>query len=70
MGILFMAFMVLSSLRYASYRAHEEEMERKRAEKLRAEMKKRGYVEGGTQTSNLEGSEFVAATAAEALAAS
>lgn len=31
MGILFMAFMVLTSLRYASYKAHEHE-ERKKKE--------------------------------------
>lgn len=30
MGILFMAFMVLTSLRYASYKAHEHEENRKR----------------------------------------
>ncbi|KAI9650417.1 hypothetical protein NHQ30_000431 [Ciborinia camelliae] len=30
MGILFMAFMVLTSLRYASYKAHEHEEKRKR----------------------------------------
>jgi len=32
MGILFMAFMVLTSLRYASYRSHEEEVRKKREE--------------------------------------
>jgi hypothetical protein len=31
MGILFMAFMVLTSLRYASYKSHEEEELKKRA---------------------------------------
>jgi len=31
MGILFMAFMVLSSLRYASILSHEEEVRRKKA---------------------------------------
>jgi hypothetical protein len=29
MGILFMAVMVLTSLRYASYKVHEEEMKKK-----------------------------------------
>lgn len=74
LGIIFMAFMVLSSLRYASYRAHEDEMERKRQEKQKETMRKAGhgrYVEGAVQT---EGGEFVnigvASTAAEALAAS
>jgi hypothetical protein len=32
MGILFMAVMVLASLRYASYRAHEEEVKNKKKE--------------------------------------
>lgn len=32
MGILFMAFMVLTSLRYASYKAHELEMRKKKEE--------------------------------------
>lgn len=32
MGILFMAFMVLTSLRYASYKSHENEMRKKREE--------------------------------------
>jgi len=30
MGILFMAFMVLTSLRYASYKSHEDEVKKKR----------------------------------------
>lgn len=30
MGILFMAFMVLTSLRYASYLSHEAELEKKK----------------------------------------
>jgi hypothetical protein len=30
MGILFMAFMVLTSLRYASYKSHEEEVKKKK----------------------------------------
>jgi len=34
MGILFMAFMVLTSLRYASYRSHEEELRKKREGEL------------------------------------
>lgn len=68
-----MAFMVLSSLRYASYRAHEEEIARKRVEKQREEMRKAGhgrYVESAAQT---EGGEFanigVSTAAAEGLAA-
>lgn len=32
MGILFMALMVLSSLRYASYRTHEDESKKKKEE--------------------------------------
>lgn len=32
MGILFMAFMVLTSLRYASYKSHEDEMKKKKEE--------------------------------------
>ncbi len=32
MGILIMAFMVLTSLRYASYKSHENEMKRKKKE--------------------------------------
>lgn len=32
MGILFMAFMVLTSLRYASYKAHENDVQRKKRE--------------------------------------
>lgn len=35
MGILFMAFMVLTSLRYASYKSHEHEMQRKKEEELK-----------------------------------
>lgn len=30
MGILFMAFMVLTSLRYASYKSHEDEAKKKK----------------------------------------
>jgi hypothetical protein len=30
MGILFMAFMVLTSLRYASYKSHEDEVKKKK----------------------------------------
>jgi hypothetical protein len=30
MGILFMAFMVLTSLRYASYKSHEDELKKKK----------------------------------------
>lgn len=32
MGILFMAFMVLTSLRYASYKSHEDELKKKKEE--------------------------------------
>jgi hypothetical protein len=35
MGILFMAFMVLTSLRYASYKSHEEEVKKKKGEALK-----------------------------------
>jgi hypothetical protein len=35
LAIVFMAVMVLSSLRYASYRAHENELEERRQERLR-----------------------------------
>lgn len=34
MGILFMAFMVLTSLRYASYRSHEDEVKKKKEGKM------------------------------------
>ncbi|KAJ5046652.1 uncharacterized protein L3040_003886 [Drepanopeziza brunnea f. sp. 'multigermtubi'] len=34
MGILFMAFMVLTSLRYASYKSHEDEMRMKKKEEV------------------------------------
>ena len=77
-----MALMVLSSLRYASYRAHEEEIEQKRLEKLReqeaAEQKNhRGDIEGiadvETQReagkAELEKQGLPARSAAEALAA-
>lgn len=37
MGILFMAFMVLTSLRYASYKSHEEEVKKKKDSGLKAE---------------------------------
>lgn len=52
MAIVFMALMVLSSLRYASYRAHEQELERKRIEKLRLadEERRKRQREGETQT--------------------
>ncbi|TVY20159.1 Uncharacterized protein LARI1_G001429 [Lachnellula arida] len=36
-GILFMAFMVLSSLRYASYKSHEEETKKKKEASLKAD---------------------------------
>lgn len=36
MGILFMAFMVLTSLRYASYKAHEHEEKRKKEVEVHA----------------------------------
>lgn len=38
MGILFMAFMVLTSLRYASYKSHEDEMRKKREAEAKEEM--------------------------------
>lgn len=66
-----MAFMVLSSLRYASYRAHEEEIERKKQEKLKEEDRKRGMhrhndmVDGGSQT----GDDLPIGAAVEALSA-
>lgn len=64
LGILFMAFMVLSSLRFASYQAHQRELEAKKIEKARAEARKNGmrYVDSGVQGD-------VPITAAEALAA-
>jgi hypothetical protein len=37
MAILFMAFMVLTSLRYASYKAHEEEVAKKREAGMKVE---------------------------------
>lgn len=37
MGILFMAFAVLTSLRLASYRSHEEEMRKKKEEGHKSE---------------------------------
>jgi hypothetical protein len=50
MGILFMAVMVLTSLRYASYKAHEEEMKRKKEiiskpEQLAADLPSEGAAE-------------------------
>lgn len=60
MGILFMAFMVLTSLRYASYKSHEDEM--------RAKKKEEGMKELKVETPM--GSEMEARGAAEILAAS
>ncbi|TVY58071.1 Uncharacterized protein LSUE1_G009452 [Lachnellula suecica] len=37
MAIIFMAFMVLTSLRYASYKSHEEEVQRKKEVAMKAE---------------------------------
>jgi hypothetical protein len=75
LAIVFMALMVLSSLRFASYRAHEDELARKKAEKKREEDAKnhlqyggnreRMTADGETQTVD----ELPAASAAEALAA-
>jgi hypothetical protein len=76
-----MAFMVLSSLRYASYRAHEDELEQKRQEKLReADAAQRarhkdgeGMADSETQTDGDGGGgmkrDLPAGTAAESLAA-
>ena len=50
-----MAFMVLSSLRYASYRAHEDELEQKRQEKLReADAAQRARHKDGEGMADLE----------------
>lgn len=43
MGILFMAFMVLTSLRYASYKSHEDEAKKKK-EEVRAEEQNIGDI--------------------------
>jgi hypothetical protein len=80
LAIVFMALMVLSSLRYASYRAHEDELERKRQEKLReADAARRarekdgeGMADGETQTDRDEAPEkrdLPAGTAAESMSA-
>jgi hypothetical protein len=52
MGILFMAVMVLASLRYASYKAHEAEIKKKKkkylspkAEKIVADLPAEGAAE-------------------------
>lgn len=78
-----MAFMVLSSLRYASYRAHEDELEQKRQEKLReADAAQRarhkdgeGMADSETQTGRdedegIQKRDLPAGTAAETLSAS
>lgn len=39
MGILFMAFMVLTSLRYASYKSHEDQEMAKKKEHVKEEEK-------------------------------
>lgn len=76
-----MALMVLSSLRYASYRAHEDELERKRQEKLKEVDAARqahgkdgeGIASGETQ-SDVDGAgekrDLPAGTAAESMSAS
>lgn len=68
LAIVVMALMVLSSLRYNSYIAHEQEMEQKRREKLKREeeeaKKHHRMSDGETQTEGGDPS-----TAAEALAA-
>jgi len=77
-----MAFMVLSSLRYASYRAHEDELEQKRQEKFReADAAQRarhkdgeGMADSETQTDGdgdegMQKRELPARTAAETLSA-
>jgi hypothetical protein len=82
LAIVFMALMVLSSLRYASYRAHEQEMEQKRREKLReqeaAERKRlrndgEGMAEGETQSEGGKAEpqrrDLLTGTAAETLSA-
>jgi len=38
MGILFMAAMVLTSLRYASYKSHERDEERKREQQAKKDL--------------------------------
>lgn len=38
MGILFMALMVLTSLRYASYKSHERDVEKKKGEQEKKEL--------------------------------
>lgn len=37
MGILFMAFMVLTSLRYASYKSHENDQQKKKEQQQKVE---------------------------------
>lgn len=81
LAIVFMALMVLSSLRYASYRAHEEEIEKKRREKRReAEAALQGHhrngegmADGETQTDDddagREKKDLPAGLAAESLSA-
>lgn len=57
LAIVFMAVVVLSSLRYASYRSHEAAQKQKLAEKLAEEEKQRKsnvrMSEGGTQTEDV-----------------
>lgn len=81
LALVFMALMVLSSLRYASYRAHEEELERKRQEKLmeadtvrRSRQREKDaelMADEGSQTDDVDGvrRELSAGIAAEVLAA-
>lgn len=81
LAIVFMALMVLSSLRYASYRAHEQELEKRRLDKLRqvdSEHRARnkdgeGMADGETQTDGdgpPDRRDLPAGTMAETLSAS
>jgi hypothetical protein len=68
LGIIFMALMVLSSLRYASYRAHEEELERRRRDKRKKEEEEaRKHHRMGDDESQTDNGDPT--SAAEALAA-
>jgi hypothetical protein len=81
LGIVFMALMVLSSLKYASHKSHQEDMERKRQEKFKeADAARRalykdgeGMADGATQADGddpPERRDLPAGTAAESLSAS
>lgn len=63
LAIVTMAFMVLCSLRYASYRAHEEELAKKRRRKM---VSSSTSMEGGERQHTLSPAEV---GAAEVLAA-